>query len=149
VGSLSSSTLVEIYLQFFEELTIRRWLENGEISYYRRYVDDIKIIFDQYKMNEELITNCMNNIHRYLEFKLTEEENNNITYLGLSNHRNNNDIHLGIHRKPTQTDTTIHFTSNHAFEHKLAAYSLHKQNYSTTNHGTRKTTSMGHFPHHS
>jgi hypothetical protein len=46
----------------------------------------------------------MNNIHKYLEFKLTEEENNNVTYLGLSIHRNNNDIHLDIHRKPTQTD---------------------------------------------
>jgi hypothetical protein len=43
----------------------------------------------------------MNNIHKYLEFKLTEEENNNITYLNLSINRNNNDLHLGIHRKPT------------------------------------------------
>ena len=40
----------------------------------------------------------MNNIHKYLEFKLTEEENNNITYLDLSSHRNNNDLQLGIHR---------------------------------------------------
>ena len=64
----------------------------------------------------------MNNIHKYLEFKLTEEESNNITYLDLSIHRNNNDLHLDIHRKHTQTDTTIHFTSNHPLEHKLAAY---------------------------
>jgi len=52
------------------------------------------------------------------------EENNFITYLELSIHRNNNDLHLGIQRKPTKTDTTIHFTSNHPLEHKLAAYNF-------------------------
>jgi len=29
----------------------------GEITYYRRYVDDVIIIFDQYKINEYSITN--------------------------------------------------------------------------------------------
>jgi len=67
----------------------------------------------------------MNNIHKYLEFKLTEEENNNINYLYLSIHRNNNNLQLRIYRKPTQTDTTIHFTSNHPLGHKLAAYNFY------------------------
>jgi len=57
MGSPISSNIAEIYLKFFEELTIRDWLENGELSYYRRHVDDIIIIFDQNKINEELITN--------------------------------------------------------------------------------------------
>jgi len=47
-------------------------MENGEISYCRRYVDDIIIIFNQNKINEELFTNYMNNTHKHLEFKLTE-----------------------------------------------------------------------------
>jgi hypothetical protein len=149
MGSPLSSTLAEMYLRFFEELTIPHWLENGEISYYRICLDDIIIIFDHNKMNEGLITNFMNNVHKYLEFKVTEEENNNITYLDLFIRRNNNDLHQGIHRKPTQTVTTIHFTSNHAFEHKLAAYNLHKQNDNATNHGTNKTRRMVHHPHHS
>ena len=83
MGSPISSSLAEIYLQFFEELTIRHWMERGEISYYTRYADDILIIYDQNKTNEDSITNCMNNIHKYLEFTLTEEENNNINYLDL------------------------------------------------------------------
>jgi hypothetical protein len=41
----------------------------GEISNYRRHVDDIGIISDQNKINEELINNYMNNVHKYLEFK--------------------------------------------------------------------------------
>ena len=67
----------------------------------------------------------MNNIHKYLEFELTEEKNNNITYLELSIHRNSNSLHLDIHRKPTQTDTTIYFTSNHPLEHKFTANSFY------------------------
>ena len=46
----------------------------------------------------------MNNIHKHLEFKLTEEENKDIDYLDLSTHRDNNNLQLGIYRKPTQTD---------------------------------------------
>jgi len=99
-------------------------MENGQILYYRRRVDDTIIIFDQNKINEELITNYMNNIHKHLEFKLTEDENN-ITYLDPSIPRNDNDIHLDIRRKPTQTDTTIPFTSNHSLEHELAAYNFY------------------------
>jgi len=73
-------------------------MENSEITYYRRYVDDI-IVFDQNKINKDLITNYMNNIHNYLEFKLTEVNNTN--YLVLYIHRNINNLHLGIYRKTT------------------------------------------------
>jgi hypothetical protein len=66
----------------------------------------------------------MNSAHKYLGFKLTKQENNT-TYLDLSILRNGNDLCLGINRKPTQTDTTIHFISNHPFEHKLAAYNFY------------------------
>ena len=37
-------------------------------------------------------------------------------------HRNNNNIDLNIYIKPTSTDTTIHFSSNHPHEHKIAAF---------------------------
>ena len=45
--------------------------------------------------------------------------------MDLSVHRNNNNLQLGIYRKPTQIDTTIHFKSNHPIEHKLAAYNFY------------------------
>ena len=67
----------------------------------------------------------MNNLHKYVKFKQTEEEHNAINYLDLHIHRNNNNIQLGIYRKPTQSDTTIHFTSNHPLQHKLAAYNFY------------------------
>jgi len=51
-----------------------------------------------------------------MEFKITEEENNNINYLHLPIQRQNNNLNLGINRKPTKTDTAIHFTSKHPLE---------------------------------
>jgi hypothetical protein len=98
-----------IYLQYFEKLIAKGWMETGEITYYRRYVHDIIIIFDQNKINENLITNYLNNIHKYLELKLTAEENKNTSLPD----GNKNNPQMRIYIKPTQTDTTIHFTSNH------------------------------------
>ena len=122
MGSPISNTIAEIYLQFFEELFIKHWMEGGDILYCKRYVDDILIIFDQNKINENSVMNHMNDIHKHLAFKITEEENNNINYLELSIPRHNNNLRLGIYRKPAQTDVTIHFTSSHPFEQKLAAF---------------------------
>jgi len=78
-------------------------METGEITQYKIHVDDNIIAFDQNKINGVSIIKYMNNIHKYLEFKLTEEEHKNINYLDLSIHRNNNNLQLGIYRKPTQT----------------------------------------------
>jgi hypothetical protein len=36
MGSPLSSTMTEIYLQYFEEMFLRHWLETKEIIYYRR-----------------------------------------------------------------------------------------------------------------
>jgi len=124
MGSPISITLAEIYLLSFETLIVKHRKELGEITYYRRYVDDILIISIQIKINEYSFTNYMYSIHKYLEFKLTEEENQSISYLDLSIHRNNN-LQLGIYRKPMQTGTTIHFTSDHPSEHKVAAYNFY------------------------
>ena len=52
---------------------------------------------------------------------MSTEENNTINYFDISIRRNNN-MDLNIYRKPTSTDTTIQFSSNHPYEHKIAAF---------------------------
>jgi hypothetical protein len=39
-------------------------------------------------------------IHKYLKFKVTEDENNNINYLDLSTHRNNHNLKLEFTENP-------------------------------------------------
>jgi hypothetical protein len=58
---------------FIEEMYIKQWMENKEIIYYKRYIEDILTIFDQNKQDEKKILNHMNNIDKHLEFKLSEE----------------------------------------------------------------------------
>jgi hypothetical protein len=122
MGSPISGTIAEIYIQFLEELCVKQWLDSNQILYCKRSADDILIIYDRNKTNEHNILNQANNIDKHLQFKLSTEENNIINYLDLTIHRNNSNIELAIYRKPTSMDTTTHFTSNHPYEHKLAAF---------------------------
>jgi len=52
MGSPISGMLAEIYLQYFEETYVTHCLEKKEITYYKRYVHDILITFDQNKIHE-------------------------------------------------------------------------------------------------
>jgi len=122
MGSPISSTLAEKYLQYLEEIYIKLWMESRKIIMYKRYVDDILIMYDQTKTDEIIIHNTINNIDENLEFKMTAEENHTISYLDLSINRNPNHIELDIYRKPTHMDIIIHFSSNHPYDHKLAAF---------------------------
>ena len=85
MGSPTSGMLAEIYLQRIEELHISHWIESKEIIYYKRYVDDIIIIFNHNKTNEIAITSIMNNINEQLEFKATMEVNKINKLLGPNN----------------------------------------------------------------
>jgi hypothetical protein len=122
VGSPISSIVVEIFLQYYEENTVKYHLENKRILFYNRYVDDILIIFDSSRITIEKVHTYIKNVHHQLTFKPTPEENNAISYLDLTITRLNTSIDINIFRKPTTTDTTIHYTSNRPVEHKLAAF---------------------------
>ena len=45
-----------------------------------------------------------------------------INYLGLTIKRHTDHIPTEIYKKPTSTNITIHYTSNHPMEHKIAVY---------------------------
>jgi len=122
MGSPLSGTLAELYLQRIDKDFIKQWLDSQKIKYYRRYIDDIIIIYDKDKTKGEHILQNINNIDTNLTFKLTSEYNNSINFLDLTIHREQNMMELGIHRKETSTDTTIHNMSNHPTEQKNAAF---------------------------
>jgi hypothetical protein len=46
MGSPISGTIAEIYLQHIENDYIKHWLDRNEICFYKRYVDDIFIIYN-------------------------------------------------------------------------------------------------------
>jgi len=58
-------------------------------------------------------------------------EENNTNYLDLSIHINNDNIGASIYRKPTYHDTTIQFSSNHPYEHKITAFAYYTHRMTT------------------
>ena len=122
MGSPISRTLAKIYLQLIEEYHIKHWIENGDLVYYKRYVDDIFIIIDTRRIDDNIIRNRMNSIDGNLEFKITSETNDSINYLDMAIIRNAKGIEINIYRKPTSSNITIHHNSNHPQDHKDAAY---------------------------
>jgi hypothetical protein len=101
MGSPISSTLAEIYLQYFEKIHLKHHLETKDNIYYKRYVDDLFIIYDQTKINEDTIHDIINNIDENLEFKITKEENHITIYLDFTIQRKHNEFEMSICRKPT------------------------------------------------
>jgi len=66
MGSPISSTLAEIYLQYLEEKYIKHCIKDKDILYYRRYVDDLLLIYDQNEISAEKIHNFINHIDAQL-----------------------------------------------------------------------------------
>jgi hypothetical protein len=122
MGSPISSTLAEIYLQYLEEKCIKHCLKHKDIVYYKRYVDDLLIIYDQSRVKVDKILNSIYHVDDHLEFKIPKEVNNTLQYVDQSISRNDNNIELGIYRNPTNADIMIHCTPYHPYDHKLAAF---------------------------
>jgi hypothetical protein len=122
MGSPTSTTIAEIYLQYFENIYIKHWLDSKEMVFYKRYVDDIMILYDQQRTDKHKILQQINEIDKHLQFKISTEVNNTINYLDILIHRNNDAITIEIYRKPTEKSTIIHLISNHPFENKIPAF---------------------------
>ena len=121
MGSPISGIIAEIFLQNYEDNHIKQNLDTKSILYYTRYVD-IFIIYDETKTNPQTINTQINKIHNNMKFTPTHEEHNTINYLDLTIRRHDNRLTIDIYRKPTATDTTINFLSNHPIEQQMATF---------------------------
>jgi len=117
-----SNTVVEIFLQDLENTHLKQILDKQNITFYTRYVDYILLIYNTKHTTPEIIHSHINKIHPNLQFTPTLEHNNSISFLDLLIIRHPTQIEIDNFRKPTTTDTTINYTSNHPTEHKMAAY---------------------------
>jgi len=115
--------------------------------HYSRYVDDIIIIFNTHDNSADIILQQLNNLNKNLQFQLSTEKNNCISFLDLNIIRTPHNINLGIYRKETSTDTTIHNTSNHPYEYTMAAYRFYIHR--LRNLPLTDKEKMGHHPKHS
>jgi hypothetical protein len=125
VGSLISSLIAEIFLQHYEDANIKHLPDTKNIAFYARYVDNILITFDTTKINSHTINTYINNTHNNIKLNPTNEEHSSIDFLDLTVLCKHKQLYVDIYRKPTTTDTTINFLSNHPIEQKMAAFRFH------------------------
>jgi len=94
------------------------------IALYVQYVDDILVIYDTTKINLHTINTYINKIHNNIKLSPTYEHNS-IPFIDLTIKRTHTKLVVDLYRKPTTTDTTINFLSNHPIEQKMAAFRFH------------------------
>jgi len=122
MGSPISGITAEILLQNLEQSHVRSLLDSKHITFCARYVDEVLIIYDASRTNPDTITQYSNSTDRNLLLNPTLEANDRVNFLDLSIIRKASQLKIDILRKPTTTDTTISYLSNHPGEHKIAAY---------------------------
>jgi len=122
MGSPTSNTVAEIFLQDLENTHLEQILDAQNITFHARYAGHILLIYNTKHTTPEIIHSHINKVHPNLQFTPTFEHNNSIHFLDLLIIRHLTQIQIDIFRKPTTTDTTINYTSNHPTEHKMAAY---------------------------
>jgi len=88
-------------------------------------MDDILFTYDTTKINLHTINTYINKIHNNIKLNPTYEEHNSIAFLDLTITRSHTKLEVDMYRKPTTTDTTINFLSNHPIEQKMAAFRFH------------------------
>jgi len=121
MGSPISGTMAEMFLQHIENKHIKQLLDSKNIVFYTRYFDDIFNIYDT-RITPDKIQIHVDHMHKNLKLTPTHEDNAQISFLDILITRQKNDLSISIYRKPTTTDTTINYISNHPMEHKLAAF---------------------------
>jgi len=122
MGSPISGTIAEISLQHIENKQIKQLLDAKVITFYTRYVDDISIIYDTNKTTTDKMKTYIDHINQNIKLTPTFENNTQINFLDILITRKKNELNINIYRKPTTTDITINYMSNHPMEQKIAAY---------------------------
>ena len=110
MGSPLGPTLANIFLGYNEE----KWLANCPSDfkpvYYRRYVDDIFLLFNNMKCLDEF-KRYMNNQHPNMNFTSESELDNALAFLDVYVRREGNGFVTSVYRKPTFSGVYTNFDS--------------------------------------
>ena len=110
MGSLLGPTLANAFLVHFE----KNWLQNCSSDfkphYYRRYVDDIFVLFTSPK-HLEAFRNFLNGRHANMSFTIEREKQNRMSFLDIAIIREDKTFTTSVYRKPIFSGVYTHFDS--------------------------------------
>ena len=100
----------------------QNWLtncpEDFKPVFYRRYVDDIFVLFRSPE-HINLFKHYMNTCHTNIKFTIEEENDNKMPFLDFLFVRENGKFTSSVYRKPTFTGVYTHFQSLIPFDYKF------------------------------
>ena len=110
MGSPLGPTLANAFLAFHEKQWLKDCPKEFKPVYYRRYVDDIFVLF---KSHDHLLhfRNYLNSKHQNISFSFECESNNKMSFLDVEISREQGKFKTTIYRKPTFSGVYTHFDS--------------------------------------
>ena len=110
MGSPLGPMLANAFLVYFE----KNWLQNCPSDfkphYYRRYVDDIFVLFTSPK-HLEAFRNFLNGRHANMSFTIEREKQNRMSFLDIAIICEDKTFTTSVYRKPTSSGVYTHFNS--------------------------------------
>jgi len=110
MGSPLGPTLANAFLCFHEDIWLKECPEQFKPIFYRRYVDDIFLLFSSSKHLEPFKT-YMNSRHKNMNFTSEEESLNTMPFLDIQITRENGKFNTNIYHKPTFSGVYTNFES--------------------------------------
>ena len=110
MGSPLGPTLANAFLCFYEKKWLEQCPDKFKPVYYRRYVDDIFVLF---KSRDHLIKfrNYLNKCHPNMKFSFEEEKTGKLSFLDVVVSREGNKFATTVYHKPTFSGVYMHFDS--------------------------------------
>ena len=121
MGSPLSPLMSEIFMSKFDQLICENEKWTKSIFFYRRYVDDIFLIWRGTDRELSKFVNQINKLEKNLRFKV-ERGGDRLDFMDLTLIITDNKIKIKVYRKKTYTDSIIPYNSHHSWGHKMAGF---------------------------
>ena len=118
MGSPLGPTLANAFLYFHEQIWLNECPDEFKPVYYRRYVDDIFVLFHS-SDHLEKFKNYLNSEHRNIRFSSEKEHNNSMPVLDVLIVRTSNFQKTSVYHKPTFSGVYSNFNSFISEEYKV------------------------------
>ena len=122
MGSPLVPTLANIFLCHCEDIWLRNCSLDGKPSYYKRYVDDIFVLFES-ESQVESFKNFMNICHPKMKFTFEKEQKKCFNFSDIKVTRENNAFGTSVYRKPSFSAVYTHFDNHKPWTCKFSLVS--------------------------
>ena len=110
MGSPLGPILANLFLVYYEHIWSEKCPLQFRPKYYRRYVDDILLMFES-RDHVKKFLRYMNSRRPNIQFTCEEESNNKIFFLDISVTRINNKLTTSLYHKETFSGVYLNLTS--------------------------------------